>query len=232
MPKAIKKRIPRKTADTESEVREKLTGLKETIKEKKKTVLKFGIVIIAILAALTVFFVNSYNSRLKAKSLEYDGYKIYYSNPRAQAPDREELYKKALGIFKKAYAIRKSTFSLFYIAACYYDLGKYDDALKALKDFMLRYPNDELYTPLVYQKMVLTYEKKGDVREAGKTLDSLYNLKGYIYKDFALMEYGKLLEKEGKMEEARKKYEELVKKFPGSPFSNEAKAKLAGKKNG
>jgi TolA-binding protein len=46
------------------------------------------------------------------------------------------------------------------------------------------------------------------------------------------MEYGKLLEKEGKTEEAKKKYEELAKKFPNSPFKDEVKAKLAEKKEG
>jgi tetratricopeptide (TPR) repeat protein len=230
MPKAIKKRIAKKTTDTESEVREKLTGLKDTIKERQKTVLKFGIAVVAILVALTVVLVSSYNSRQKAKSLEYTGYKIYYSKVQAQAPEREAQYKKALDVFKEAFDIRKSPFSLYYIAACYYDMDKYDDALKALKDFVQRYPNDKLYIPLVYQKMVLTYEKKGDMNEAGKTLDRLYNLKSDIYKDFALMEYGKLLEQEGKTEDAKKKYEELVKKFPDSPFASEAEAKLGGKK--
>ncbi len=230
MPKAIKKRIPKKTIGTEAEVQEKLTSLKDKIMGRQKTVLKFGIGVIAILAALVSFLVYSYTSQQKAKLLEYDGYKIYYSNPQAQAADKEEQYKRALDIFKKAYDTRKSPFSLFYIAACYYDLGKYDDALKTLKDFTLRYSGDKMFMPLVYQKMALTYEKKGAENEAEKTLDLLSNLKGDIYKDFALIEYGKLLEKQGKTDDAKKKYEELIKEFPNSPFANEARAKLAEKK--
>jgi outer membrane protein assembly factor BamD (BamD/ComL family) len=80
--------------------------------------------------------------------------------------------------------------------------------------------------------MAMAYIKKGDVNEAKKTLDILYNLKGDIYKDFALIEYAKLLEKEGKLDEAKKKYEELVTKFPNSPFKDDAKAKLPAKKEG
>lgn len=230
MPKVIKKRIPKKTIGTEAEVKEKLTSLKDKIKGRQSTVLKFGIGILIILVALVSFLVYSYTSQQRAKLLEYEGYKIYYSNPRAQAADKEEQIKKALDTFKKAYDTGKSPFSLFYIAACYYDLGKYDDALKTFEDFTQRYSNDEMFMPLAYQKMAQIYTKKGDIKEAEKTLDLLYNLKSDIYKDFALMEYGKLLEKEGKIEEAKKKYEELAKKFPNSPFTNEAKAKLAEKK--
>jgi TolA-binding protein len=102
--------------------------------------------------------------------------------------------------------------------------------MKMLNDFTRKYPNNTEFIPLVYQKMALTYIKKDDLTGAKKALESLHNLKGDIYKDFALMEYGKLLEKEGKAEEARKKYEELAKKFPDSPFIEEVKAKLAEKK--
>ena len=78
--------------------------------------------------------------------------------------------------------------------------------------------------------MAMIYIKKGDTNEAMKTLDTLINLSGDIYKDFALMEYGRLLEKEGKTDEADKKYQELITRFPNSPFAGEAKAKIAAEK--
>jgi TolA-binding protein len=76
------------------------------------------------------------------------------------------------------------------------------------------------------------YIMKGDLQEAKKTLNTLYNLKGDILKDFALMESAKILEKEGKPDEAKLKYEELAKKFPNSPFNEEIKTKLGVKKEG
>ena len=60
-----------------------------------------------------------------------------------------------------------------------------------------------------------------------KTLDTLYNLKGDIYKDFALMEYARILEKEGKPDEAKEKYQELTTKYPDSPFLDKAKEQLS-----
>ena len=218
MPKAIKKRVSKKTGDTEVEVQERLSSLKDTLKERQRMVLKIGAGIVIILIAVVGLLVYSSNSQKKARMLEYEGYKIYYSNQQVQPINKEEQYKKALDTFKKAYDTKNSPFSLFYIAATYYELGKYDDALKTLKDFTQKYSNDEKFIPLAYQKMALANIKKGDINGAEKTLDTLYNLKGDIFKDFALMEYGKLLDKEGKVEEAKKKYEELAKKFPNSPF--------------
>ena len=228
MPKPIKKRVPKKTASTETEVKDKLVSLKDTIKERQKTALKYGAGALVIFIAIASFLIYSYTSQKKAKSLEYEAYKIYY-NTQIQGANKEEQYKKALDTFRKAYDTRKSPISLFYIAGCYYELGKYDDTLKTLKDFTQRYSNEERFIPLAYQMIAMAYIKKGDSNEAMKTLDTLYNLRGDIHKDFALMEYGKLLEKEGKIDEAKKKYKELITKFPHSPFLEEAKVKLSEK---
>lgn len=229
MPKVIKKRVQKKTIATEAEVKDKLAGLKDTLKERQKLVLKYGVGVLFIIIAIISFLLYNYTSHKKARTFEYEAYKIYYNEYQEPSLNDEEHYKKALDIFKKAYDIRKSPLSLFYIAACYYELGKYDDALKTLKDFTQRYSKEDRFVPLAFQKMAMVYIKKGDINEAMKTLDNLYNLNSNIYKDFALMENGRLLEKEGKLDEAKKKYKELTTKFPNSPFLDEAKAKLSEK---
>jgi len=232
MPKAIKKRIQKKTTDTEVEVKERLSSLRDTLKERQKTVLQYGIVILVILAAFVGFLIYSSASKKKAQGIAYEGYKIYTSAAQTQTSNKDEQYQKALELFQKASDTRKSPFSLFYIAACYYELGKQDEALKALKDFARTYADDDKYAPLAYQKMALIYAKQGNIDEAKKALDSISSMKGDIYKDFALLEYGKLLEKEGKSDEAKKKYKEFMQKFPNSPFKDEVTAKLSGKKEG
>ncbi len=230
MPKVIKKRVSKR--DDDAEVEEKLSSLRDTIMDQQRTAIKYGAAVIIVIIAVVGLIAYSSFSQSKAQGLAYEGYKIYYSNPQAEPAVKEDQYKKALELFKKAYDKKSSPFSLYYIAACYYDLGKYDDALKTLKEFTQKYSNDQVYAPLAYQKMVLAYLKKGDANEAEKALQALYNLKGDVSKDFALMEYGKLLEKQGKAEEAKKKYDELVKKFPNSPFAAEIKTKLGEKKEG
>lgn len=226
MPKVIKKRATKKAGDTEVEVQERLSSLKDVLRKRQSTAIKIGAAVILVIITVVGFILYSSFAQKKAGKLEYEGYQVYYSS------GNEEKYNKAINVFKEAYDTKNSPLSLYYIAAGYYELGKYDDALKTLKEFTQKYSSDEKLAPLAYQKMALTYIKKGDLKEAEKTLDALYNLKGDIYKDFALMEYGKLLEKQGKSEEAKKKYEELSKKFPNSPFAAEVKAKLGEKKEG
>ena len=232
MPKAIKKRIAKKPADAEENVKSKLAHLQDTLKERQKTVLKYGAIILVVVFAVTGFLFYTYSSQQKAKELEYEAYKVYYNVYQKQPLSREEQYKKALDIFRKAYDTRKSPVALFYIAGCYYEIGQYDDALNALKEFAQRYSNEKRFIPLIYQKMAMVYLRKGNINEAMNAIDSMYNLKGDIYKDLALIEYARLLEREGKIEEAKKKYEELTTQFPDSPFSDEAKTKLSGKKEG
>lgn len=232
MPKAIKKKIPKKAADTEAEVKDRLSTLKKTIKERQKSVLRYGALVIAVIIAVSGFLLYDYSSRKKAGTLAYEAYKSYYNLYQKQPVTRADQYNNALDLFKRSYDIRKSPTVLLYIGNCYYELGRYDDALKTLKDFTQRYSAEERLVPLVYEKMAMAYVKKGDTKEAMKSLETLYNLKGDIYKDFALIEYAKLLEKEGKTEEAKKKYKELSEKFPNSPFKAEAEAKLSEKKEG
>jgi tetratricopeptide (TPR) repeat protein len=232
MPKAIKKRTSKKAAGTEEEVRDRLVSLKDTLQERKKTVLKYGAIVLVVLIAITGFLFYDYSSKKKARMLAYEAYKIYANLYQSQPLPKEERYKKALDIFKKSYDARKSPSVPLYIAGCYYELGNYDEAIKTLRDFTQRYSNEGKLVPLAYEKLAMVYERKGDTKEAMKALETLYNLKGYIYKDLALMESARLLEREGKTDEAMKKYKELSEKFPNSPFVDEAKAKLGQKKEG
>jgi predicted negative regulator of RcsB-dependent stress response len=232
MPKPIKKRISKRpTLDTEAEVKEKFSSLKDTIRERKKTAVTYGSVFVIAILTVVGFLLYSYNTRQRATELEHEAYKIYYSAS-PQGVNKMERVTKALDLFKKAYDTSKTPISLFYIADCYYELGRYDEAIKTLEGFTGRYSSDEHLAPLAYQKMAMAYIVKGDMNGALKTLDALYNLKSDMYKDFSLIESAKLLEKAGKTDEAKKKYDELVKKFPNSPFVEEAKAKLQEKKEG
>jgi TolA-binding protein len=144
---------------------------------------------------------------------------------------KQEQYQKALDLFQQAYSKRKSPRVLLFIAGSYAELGKYDDAMKTLTDFTKKYPNARSLLPLAYKEMAAIQLIKGDKEAALKTLDTLYK-SSTVMQDYALIEAGRLLEKDGKKEEAAAKYRELAEKFPGSPFIEEAKTKLGEKKEG
>ncbi|RJQ39920.1 MAG: hypothetical protein C4550_04400 [Nitrospiraceae bacterium] len=229
MPKPIKKKIAKKTT-TGTEAGETLSRLKKTAEERKR----FLMVTIAavVLSALATggFFLYGNTQKNKAQKLEYEAYKIYYGLYQKQPVSGEERYKKAGEIFKKAYDTKKSPVSLYYIANCYYELGKYEESLNTLKELNRKFPDDEKFVPLSYYKMAMISLKTGSAEEALNSFAVLYNYKTGTYKDLSLIESGRILEAQGKADEAKKKYEELVKDFPQSPFAEEAKARVERKK--
>ena len=228
MPKAIKKRAV-KSSRSEEGVKDVLYGAKEYIGERQKTFFMVIVGVIVISVAAAAFFIYRYTSESKARALEYDGYKIYYGLFQKQPLQKEEQYQKALEKFTKAYDVRKSPYSLFYMANCLYDMGKYDEALKDLKDLTSLFPDDESFFAFSYYKMADISLKKGDKEGALKFLDALYQRRTAPLRDLALVESARVLESMGKTEEASGKYAELEKDFPGSPFAAEAQAKTGAK---
>ena len=232
MPKQIKKRLPKKSSDTEEEVKDKLVTFVDTFKDRQKKFISYGVVILVIIIAVIGFFMYSFNVQKNATHLSYDAYNIYYDVYQTTPLTEKERDEKALTLFTQAYETKKSPRALLYIASCYSDLGKYDDAIKTLKDFTARYSNEQSMLPIAYMKLAQVYKRKGDTDEALKTLDSFSHFKSDTFKDFALMESGRILEKEGKRQEAQARFNELTTRFPHSPFFEEAKAKTAEKKEG
>lgn len=229
MPKPIKKRLVKKTVATEEEVSEKLSHLRDTLRERQKLAVKFLALILVVLLTIAGIFIYSHNAGKKAGEYTSQAYRIYHSTDPGQFPQEQDRYLKALELFQKAYDTKKSPISLFYIAACYDELGRYDDALKSLRVVVKKYSGKEKFLPLAYQKIAAVSVKTGDLDGALKALDSLIALKSDMYKDFALMEYGRILEKMEKTEDAREKYQELLSKYPESVFNEEASAKTGEK---
>lgn len=230
MPKVIKKKTV-KPAKTQEDVTNALHHTQEFIREKQRVFLPAVIALVVVAATVAGFLIYRSSMKSQAAELEYEGYKIYYGLYQKQPFQKEDRYQKALEKFRKAYESSKSPFSLFYISACYGDLGKYDDALKALKELTERFRDDDQFIPLSYYKMAVITLRKGDRDGYLKLLDTLYNYRTGTLRDLALIESAKMLEAMGKKEEATKKYEELSKNFPESPFAAEAKTRLAAKKS-
>jgi len=229
MPKPIKKKIIKKVSGPEAG--ETLSRLKKSVEERKRFLITAGAAVILAVVAIGGFFLYSNTQKNKAQKLEYEAYKMYYGLYQKQPGSIEERYKKAEELFRKAYNTRKSPVSLYYIANCYYELGKYEESLNTLKELNLKFPDDDKFVPLSYYKMALINLKKGNAEEALKSFTVLYNYKTGTYKDLALIESGKILETQGRAEEAHKKYEEVIKDFPQSPFAEEAKARVEKKRS-
>jgi tetratricopeptide (TPR) repeat protein len=232
MPKAIKKRVAKKPGLKEEEVKSRAFETITLLKEKKK-VLIYGLSALALAAILAIVFIL-YSSSLKKKAYDYerDAYNYYYNINLKNPMTEEERWKKALELFQKAVEVKSTPSAQFYTGNCYFNLGDYENAIKAYNEFIDKYKNNEQILPLVYQKLALTYIKNGRGDEAIRTLNTLAQFKKGIFKDSALRIEAWYYETTGKHEEAVKKYQELVRDFPLSPWSAEAKARVEIEKGG
>ncbi len=227
MPKAIKKKTKKKDTAAEIEVKDKFSGITNLIRENQKTFITYGIAAVIVILAIVGFLTYNYVEKKRSAELEYEAYKTFYKEYDATALPDQERYQKALELFQKAYDKHKSPRLLLYIADSYDELDKQDETLKTLADMIKKYPDREDLIPLAYQKMASIYIARGNTDEALKTLDALYQSPGPVYKDFALIESARILEKQGKKDKAIAKYRELTQKYTSSPFLEEAKSKLA-----
>ncbi|PKL51728.1 MAG: hypothetical protein CVV37_04970 [Nitrospira bacterium HGW-Nitrospira-1] len=231
MPRAIKKKAGKKGIATEVEIKGVFEDIKGKLKKKQKTVLVYSLIGLSAVLTLAVILFYQYAAGQKSRRLENSAYNVYYNLSQTKSMTKQEQYRQALDLFQQAYSKQKSPRALLYIASCYFELEQYDDALKTLNTFTKKHANAKDLLPIAYRKTAAVQLIKGDKEAALKTLDAIYKSDG-IFQDYALIEAGRILEKAGKTAEATAKYKEITEKFPGSPFVEEAKARLGVKKEG
>jgi len=233
MPRAIKKKSThKKDVDTEIQVKDSFEGIKRSLEKKQKTLVAYGLIALSAAVVIGSIAVYRFSANDKALQLEHEAYKTYYTMYQKMPLAGQEKAQKALELFQQAYEKKKSPRVLLFIADAYTEMAKYDDALKTLDEFTKRFVREEALIPLAYQKMVALQLKKGSRDEALKTLDRISNAAGDMLKDFALVQQARMLEQDGKKDEAMVKYKELSEKYPQSPYAEEAKTKFGEKKSG
>lgn len=233
MPKAIKKKSThKKDVDTELQVRDSFEGIKKVLEKKQKSLVAYGLIALSAAVVIGGIAVYRFSANDKAQQLEYEAYKTYYNMYQKTPLADQEKAQKALELFQQAYEKKKSPRLLLFIADAHAEMAKYDDALKALDEFTKRFVREEALLPLAYQKMVALQLKKGSKEDALKTLDRISNASGDMLKDFALIQQARMLEQDGKKDEAIVKYKALAEKYPQSPYAEEAKTKFGEKKAG
>ncbi len=223
MPKPIKKRVSKKSA--EKEVFTVYEICKNYYLENKRFVhlAVFAFFAIILLGIITISYINKKSE--EAHELLSEGYKLYSSSSSQQKESKQGL-KEALEKFKEAYEKDHSAELLYYIANTQYKLGNLEEALKSLNEIIEEFKDNKEILPLAYLKKATILLKQKKKEEALKALEALYNSNTEYLKDVALYEQAQILESLGKKEDAKKKYEQIVQKFPSSPYKPTAEAKI------
>lgn len=225
MPKAIKKRVAKKIPLKEEEAKGIYAYTIAFIRERKKIFILLSSVLATAMVLFIAFKLHTTALTRKAYSIEREAYNYYY-DINLIAPER---WKKALELYEQSLKIKPTPVVQFYIGNSHYKLGDYSNAINTYKVFVEKYPDEEGLLPLVYQRLASSYIKSGRNDDALKTLQILKSFKNGAFKDSALIEEARLYEATGRPQDAQKKYEELIKEFPASPWSTEAKARIKGK---
>lgn len=227
MPKPIKKRIVKKPTIQEDEVKSALMRTLDAANERKKHLIVALAAVVGIVAIYIIFSVYSASSKEKAYALETDAYKYYYGIDIKENLTEKERWGKALNLYKQSVDIKATPTARFYLGNCYYNLGDFDNAIKEYTAFIDKFGSQKEILPVVYQKLASTYLKKNNNTKAIETLDKLAQLNNGIFKDTALALQARHYETAGESGKAMEKYKELVKLFPSSSWSAEAKAKIS-----
>ena len=118
--------------------------------------------------------------------------------------------------------------ALYYRGVSLQQLGRTDDALKALGDF-LDDNSDSYAAPMARAAMAHAYEIKGEADKALAIYDELARAESSTYPAAAaLADKARCLESLNRKDEARKAYEQIVREFPDSDFARDAQDELKG----
>lgn len=232
MPKAIKKRINKKTGLDDSDVKTQAAHAWEhvnsLIKEKKKET-AIALSATGLIIVISVAFL-AYNSSMenKARLIEKDANIIEYSDQPGTSGEND--LKKALALYQDSVNTKTTPTALYSLGNAHFKLGDYESAIKEYTRFTNEYRNEDELLPLVYQKLASAYSRAGKTTEAVEALHKLSALNKGIFKDTALVLEARQYAAAGKSEMAITKYKELAVTFPTSTWNQEAVAKIAADK--
>jgi tetratricopeptide (TPR) repeat protein len=230
MPKAIKKRVSRHAGRKDRETKNIVARIGATAARGGKRLAAAALIAAVLVIAAFGYYIYQRGLTAKARGYEYEGYKLYYGLYQGRPMVKAERLKAALESFQKAYMLRKTPYALFYFADCQYALGSYEEAISLLRELIQKFPDNTEFVPLAYYKMAMASIKKGDTEGAMRFLDDLYGYPTDSFKDLALLEQARILERMGKTQEAYEKYATIVRDFPQSPFFDEASQRVKGGK--
>jgi len=123
---------------------------------------------------------------------------------------------------------RSGRLALYYKGLALDSLGRTEEALKSLSEFLEASP-ENYAAPMAQAAMARMLQNTGQSQKALEILERLSKQTSGAYPpQAALMEMGRCLEGMGKQDEARKVYERLTKEYPDSDYSREAQERLKG----
>jgi tetratricopeptide (TPR) repeat protein len=142
---------------------------------------------------------------------------------------KEEKFKKAAaafdGVERRFATLPVAARARYYGALCRMELGRHDEAEKALNEAVAG--KHDLEAALGRLALADLYYRRGDV---GKAVDAYRQFVSDVSvpfpRDYALMRLGSILEETRKLAEATASYRRLTEEFPTSVYAQEARRRV------
>ncbi len=166
----------------------------------------------------------------KAQDLEREATLHYFTRPTDDPKKADANLKEAIALYKKVVEEYPRTptapLALFNLGNASLQANELDAAIEAYKRFVVMYGSNVSLLGLVHQKLGYAYLLKGDRDQAAKAYSTVLEIPGSLNRDHALYELARLEESQSRPEGALAHYQDLMKNYPNSPFSNEAAIRL------
>jgi TolA-binding protein len=199
-----------------------------------------AVLAVAGAAAGALAYFQSHRDR-EAEQAFAEAYEVFHTPvakdlpPGAERPagptfgSKEEKFKKAAaafdGVERRFATLPVASRARYYGALCRMELGKLDEAEKALNEAAAGKPT--LEGALARLALADLYYRRGDV---GKAVDAYRQFVSDVSvpfpRDYALMRLGSILEDARKLGEATASYRRLTEEFPTSVYAQEARRRV------
>ncbi len=219
----IKKETSATARQREQEIEGLMHALSETYDRYRKHIFIAVTAVLAVLAAVGGYALYQARNDGKASAMLAGAYEYYRTGPSGQ-PE----YQKALELFRQIRSGYSGTLSAavaqYYAGNCLMGMGRTQDAVAEYQYFVKHYGDEKELLGLVYQRMGYAYGALGNREESRKSFERADLILG---PGLAALELANLYAQEGKTEEARKEYEMIAQKLPGTALAEAAKQRIA-----
>jgi outer membrane protein assembly factor BamD (BamD/ComL family) len=162
----------------------------------------------------------------KAHDMEREA-TLHYLTRAANDPKKTETnLKEAITLYGRIVdeypRTQSAPLALFGLGNALLETNQLDGAIDAYKRFLSTYSSNAPLAGLVQQKLAYAYLLKGDHEQARKSYSTILDNPGSINRDQAMFELARLEESQFQLDGALKRYQDLIKTYPNSPFASEA----------
>ncbi|MDF0643235.1 MAG: tetratricopeptide repeat protein [Nitrospira sp.] len=192
---------------------------------RKPLLVGLSVLVLAVVVVAGVFWFDRQASH-KAQDLEQEATRLFMTRPTAGPAKSDATLKEAIEKYRQVVDQYPRTpsapLALFHLGNALMQANDYPGAIEAYQRFIMLYGSQPTLVGLAQQRLAYTYLLKGDRDQAVKTFMSIVESTGALNKDQALFELARLEEAQSRPEGALAHYQELIKSYPASPYTNEA----------